>query len=115
MRKLVCNFEAPDDDVYTLYDNWEKSVARFPHVSNQQRQHGRKDFFAAHAAAAPALTQVAMLAVMIESHRQQQQRLHGRTADSTPAWAAASVKQQQAWTASGTPACSLRRGTVPHA
>lgn len=33
MRKLVCNFEAPDDDVFTLYDNWEKAVARFPHVS----------------------------------------------------------------------------------
>lgn len=32
MRKLVCNFDAPDDDVYTLYDNWEKAVARFPHV-----------------------------------------------------------------------------------
>jgi hypothetical protein len=33
VRKLVCNFEAPDDDVFTLYDNWEKAVARFPHVS----------------------------------------------------------------------------------
>jgi hypothetical protein len=43
VRKLVCNFEAPDDDVYTLYDNWEKSVARFPHVSSSRRRHhGRK-------------------------------------------------------------------------
>lgn len=33
VRKLMCNFEAPDDDVFTLYDNWEKAVARFPHVS----------------------------------------------------------------------------------
>jgi hypothetical protein len=29
----MCNFDAPDDDVFTLYDNWEKAVARFPHVS----------------------------------------------------------------------------------
>jgi hypothetical protein len=36
VRKLLCNFEAPDDDVFTLYDNWEKAVARFPHVSNYQ-------------------------------------------------------------------------------
>lgn len=34
MRKLVCNFDEPDDDVFTLYDNWEKAVARFPHVSS---------------------------------------------------------------------------------
>jgi hypothetical protein len=32
-RKLLCNFEAPDQDVFTLYDNWETAVARFPHVS----------------------------------------------------------------------------------
>jgi hypothetical protein len=36
VRKLLCNFEAPDDDVFTLYDNWEKAVARFPHVSKQR-------------------------------------------------------------------------------
>jgi hypothetical protein len=29
----MCNFEAPDQDVFTLYDNWETAVARFPHVS----------------------------------------------------------------------------------
>jgi hypothetical protein len=44
VRKLVCNFEAPDDDVYTLYDNWEKSVARFPHVSSRHRHHDMKGF-----------------------------------------------------------------------
>ncbi|WIA09659.1 hypothetical protein OEZ85_009046 [Tetradesmus obliquus] len=31
-RKLLCNFDAPDQDVFTLYDNWETAVARFPHV-----------------------------------------------------------------------------------
>ncbi|KAF6256258.1 hypothetical protein COO60DRAFT_1530236 [Scenedesmus sp. NREL 46B-D3] len=31
-RKLLCNFEAPDQDVFTLYDNWETAVARYPHV-----------------------------------------------------------------------------------
>lgn len=34
MRKLVVGFDEPDDDVFTLYDNWEKAVARFPHVSS---------------------------------------------------------------------------------
>lgn len=31
-RKLLSNFEAPDQDVFTLYDNWETAVARYPHV-----------------------------------------------------------------------------------
>eukprot|EP00878_Enallax_costatus_P000737 GHUV01000851.1.p1 GENE.GHUV01000851.1~~GHUV01000851.1.p1 ORF type:complete len:760 (+),score=146.74 GHUV01000851.1:92-2281(+) len=31
-RKLLSNFQAPDEDVFTLYDNWETAVARYPHV-----------------------------------------------------------------------------------
>jgi len=31
-RRLVSTFPAPDEHVHTLYDNWETSVARFPHV-----------------------------------------------------------------------------------
>ncbi len=30
--KLVSTFDAPDDHVHTLYDNWETSVSRYPHV-----------------------------------------------------------------------------------
>lgn len=58
VRKLVCNFDAPDDDVFTLYDNWEKAVARFPHVrrgeaaagswliTSTHRHHQRQSFAA---------------------------------------------------------------------
>lgn len=30
--KLVNTFPAPDDDIRTLHDNFEKSIGRFPHV-----------------------------------------------------------------------------------
>lgn len=32
-KKLMSTFEAPDDNVFTLYDNWETAIARYPHVS----------------------------------------------------------------------------------
>ncbi len=32
-HKLLTTFEAPDDHVFTLYDNWETAIARYPHVS----------------------------------------------------------------------------------
>jgi len=31
--KLMSTFEAPDDHIRTLHDNWETSVSRYPHVS----------------------------------------------------------------------------------
>nr|QIQ49563.1 long-chain acyl-CoA synthetase 5 [Chromochloris zofingiensis] len=31
-KKLMSTFEAPDDNVFTLYDNWETAIARYPHV-----------------------------------------------------------------------------------
>eukprot|EP00775_Hariotina_reticulata_P005555 gene5555-5792_t len=31
-RKLISTFSAPDDNVFTLYDNWETAISRFPHV-----------------------------------------------------------------------------------
>ena len=39
-KKLVSTFEAPDDNVFTLYDNWETAIARYPHV-REQRGRGR--------------------------------------------------------------------------
>mmetsp|Transcript_35882 Transcript_35882/g.79890 ORF Transcript_35882/g.79890 Transcript_35882/m.79890 type:complete len:699 (+) Transcript_35882:158-2254(+) len=30
--KLVSTFAAPDDNIRTLYDNWETSIGRYPHV-----------------------------------------------------------------------------------
>lgn len=31
-EKLVTSYEPPDDHVRTLYDNWETSISRYPHV-----------------------------------------------------------------------------------
>ena len=50
-KKLVSTFEAPDDNVFTLYDNWETAIARYPHVSRG----GTARFQNAAAAAAAAL------------------------------------------------------------
>jgi hypothetical protein len=33
--KLMTTYEAPDDNIHTLYDNLETSISRYPHVSSR--------------------------------------------------------------------------------
>lgn len=43
-RKLISSFQSPDEDVFTLYDNWETAVARYPHVGQWMMINNQEGF-----------------------------------------------------------------------